>query len=409
MLPQFQVASLVVSFGLSFFHLSWSSWVSLGLSVIIIGVDLTSSDTWVNPQKGSFSLLIQESDLLVIAKRTSNVVQSGGASSALFIPFVFTLYMPLFYLIGIVFIRRNQALKHLGCVKAHIVRLSVEAIDQAALQRLSNGVALDGPLIALLDDLHKYLHYKRPFTQHFLLPYWTIATSSLPENETMFKLTRDIGLSLMKVHRSIQNLYFHVQQLGVKDGSQLYNQVLQLHISIEQLCCIKEMRTPVMLRCWIRWTGAVIFPVYLGFYSQNLDNVLKASGTLGLLFLFVQWPTLIMLDLLVNLEDPFDDNSIDTISLFEAVDQVAAMCSPVLVDPECTHRETEEQVGSMRRSQELSAASLDASNGAEQHEKAESTPSADETNFPAASASTQPGHQPALTGHAMLPLPPKPS
>ena len=64
--------------------------------------------------------------------------------------------------------------------------------------------------------------------------------------------------------------------------------VTRLHERIERLCNIKEMRTPVLLRCFVRWYTMIIFPVFLGFYGQNLSHTTRLPGMLGILIIWVR-------------------------------------------------------------------------------------------------------------------------
>lgn len=44
-------------------------------------------------------------------------------------------------------------------------------------------------VFCLLDDLHRYLHHKRPYARHFYLPYWTSPESSAPGQEILVRGT----------------------------------------------------------------------------------------------------------------------------------------------------------------------------------------------------------------------------
>jgi|LauGreDrversion4_1035100.scaffolds.fasta_scaffold296000_1 hypothetical protein len=70
-------------------------------------------------------------------------------------------------------------------------------------------------------------------------------------------------------------------------GAMLLPKVNQLHEKIERLCNVKEMRTPVLLRAFVRWYLTIIFPIFLGFYGQNLNNVTRLPGMLGILIILV--------------------------------------------------------------------------------------------------------------------------
>ena len=64
-------------------------------------------------------------------------------------------------------------------------------------------------------------------------------------------------------------------------------QVTQLHQHIERLCNIKEMRTPVLIRALVRWSCMIVFPVFSGFYAQNLSHVTQLAGMFGTLVVLV--------------------------------------------------------------------------------------------------------------------------
>ena len=47
------------------------------------------------------------------------------------------------------------------------------------------------------------------------------------------------------------------------------------------------MRTPVLLRALVRWFATIIFPIFLGFYCQNLNYLTHLNGMLGILVIMV--------------------------------------------------------------------------------------------------------------------------
>ncbi|GAX84418.1 hypothetical protein CEUSTIGMA_g11839.t1 [Chlamydomonas eustigma] len=319
-----EVLDVIVSFILTFFHLSWSSWLSLIETIIITGVVCSSKLDLLSLGTGTGGVSLNQ----------QSIVQSGDTSTALFLPFIGVLYLPLLALLLMVFWRREDALQHLGNLKAYTVSLCLA----------SQGLSPRGPdaqqytdlvkkmVIVLVDDLHRYLHHNRPYARHFFLPYWSAPNASEPESDTLYNLSREMGLLLRKVHRSVRDVHNSIQLLRAAGLSEakvdlLRNQVVQLHICVEQLSQIKEMRSPLLLRSFVRWMTVIVFPIFMGFVVQNLVHVTNLPGMLGLFNIFVQIGTLTLLDTAVSLEDPFDDTSVDTLSLFEALDHIAMMTS----------------------------------------------------------------------------------
>ena len=320
------------SFFLTLFHLSWSSWLSICITIIVAGVDL-SYNSWIS---GQFNARIR--------KLSDDAVLDGGTSVFIHVLFVGGLLFPLGVLLTMTLRRRDAALSTLAALKSYVVSLCLSTIDSDAIRDKT---------FTLLGDLHAYLSHRRPNAAHFFLPYATSATNTSPGSETLITMTREIGLLVRKVHSGVRDLHLSLRSLKSTPTSSephgcseahyhhLLSLVTHIHQSIEEIAAIKEYRTPATLRALVHWMTIIIYPVFMGFAYQNAYIVTSLGVMLGFLFVFIQISALTIHDTTRGMEDVFNDSALDTISLFEVMDHLSRMTS-LVEDGEEEEEEEEE-------------------------------------------------------------------
>lgn len=81
-----------------------------------------------------------------------------------------------------------------------------------------------------------------------------------------------------------------------------------------------------LLRAVQRWFVVVLMPAFLAHFWMAAAKGLGAAlaGTMGVL---LQLSLMVLMDVAISLEDPFDEAALDGISCFEALDHIAAMTS----------------------------------------------------------------------------------
>ncbi|KAG1662771.1 hypothetical protein FOA52_006797 [Chlamydomonas sp. UWO 241] len=316
-----EVWDLIISTAITGFHLSWSAWVSICITIVAVAVSISPS-SWISQVN--------------VPRDTQDglyVVTDASTSVAYVIILMGSVFLPLYGLLTMVWLRRSSALASMAKLKAHVVGIVLSAGGGDG----EGAMLVQRRAYVLLDDLHRYLHHKRPYARHFFLPYQVSADSSIPTSDQLSKVSRELGILLRKLHGSVRDLHGSVQLLRDVGCSErhvdtLARQVTQLHAAVEQLVVIKEMRTPVALRAFLRWATMVMVPVYWSFYAHNVDLVTSQPASIGILSVVCQIMLMAVLDVTMSMEDPFDDERIDNLSVMEAMDHMAAMTSHPSLD-----------------------------------------------------------------------------
>lgn len=141
-----ELFDLFVSALLTVTSLSWSSWISIAVMVIVAGVDLAAG------------------------KYSEEAYTSG--STDLFFPLFAFIVLPILILISLTYWRRDQAQSHLADAKAQMVALCVQPSATATnAQQKEAADEFRRDLFVLLDELHRYLQHRRPYARHFYVPY----------------------------------------------------------------------------------------------------------------------------------------------------------------------------------------------------------------------------------------------
>jgi hypothetical protein len=331
------------SFILTLSLLSWSSWLSIFITIIVAGVDL-SYNSWISGQFNSKITKLYDPKCLFAPNltQTSGSICSNDAtidgSTSIFIHLLFigALLFPLGVLLTLVLRRRDMALSHLASLKSNIVALCLSSSDSPALDLVRVRT------FTLLEDLHTYLSHRRSYAVHFLLPYLSSSTSPNPTSDTLISMTREIGLLIRKVQLGLRDLHLSVQSLkssaaqpeGCSEAHYHFLQGLttKIHQSIEEISAIKEYRSPAPLRALVHWLVVIMYPVFMGFAYQNAYIVTSLNVMLGFLFVFIQISALVIHDTTRGMEDVFNESSLDTISLFEVMDSLSRMTDTSLQD-----------------------------------------------------------------------------
>mmetsp|Transcript_28748 Transcript_28748/g.77462 ORF Transcript_28748/g.77462 Transcript_28748/m.77462 type:complete len:480 (-) Transcript_28748:291-1730(-) len=354
-----ECSDILVSAILTWYNLSWTGWIALGITILATAINVHTKD---NPGVGS-----------------------------MFLPLFAFFVLPLVVMFYFTVTRRDAAQHALGRLKAQVVALSLQAqavslivppmgfqgakpaaadataattpegsprglkgpdvdgIERTRLEAAAAAEELRQHLSTMLDDLHRYLGHKRPYARHFYLPYHS---SDVPDSDTMFRVSRDIGVLQRRLHYSLREVIIGggafrealAATAGMGSGDRglaglmstctlVGQQVVALHESIEQLCVYKEMRTPVLMRAMLRWSTSIIIPVFMAYFWNSFElNLSKA--VLGVLAVLCQTALMVIVDVAMSLEDPFDDAALDALSIFESLSHISAMADAVEPKPE---------------------------------------------------------------------------
>lgn len=297
----------------------------LGLEFLDIGISIFINFTvqtwtsWFSVFLVLFSLLFWHS----IDNKESYFDQSF-----IWVPFSFLIYLPLLWVIHQNFERREKALCQLSKVKSYVM-----AVWSAYEIALPHGTSSDVEpmrllLSKLLDDMHKYFQHPRAYAEHFTFP---VALGSQSPTHPLYISSRSMGVMLRRMHvdvRDVQRQSQVLSSLGASEGAAaaVLGYAVKLHGAIEQLTNYKEMRTPLILRAFLRNYVTIISPIFLGPYYP------RALPGLGLMYqiilaIMVQLCAMTLMTLALHLEDPFNDTSPDSISgcVFEAKDHLGFM------------------------------------------------------------------------------------
>ncbi len=128
-----------VSFPLTLFLLSWTSWLSIFIAILSVAISV-SPEAWLMNRFNSVNVV------------GSVVVTDGSMSLALFIVFIGMAFIPAFMLLALVLWRREQAMAHVAKLKALVVGLVLSA-NSAIEEDVGNIVQKQA--LVLLDDLHR--------------------------------------------------------------------------------------------------------------------------------------------------------------------------------------------------------------------------------------------------------------
>jgi hypothetical protein len=133
-----EVWDLIISTVITGFHLSWSAWVSILITIVAVAVSVSDS-SWIN----QVSVPRDEKDEMY-------VVTDASTSVAYVIMLLGSVFLPLYALLAMVWLRRSSALASMAKLKAHVVGIVLSAgggdVEGAIVQRAMG---------ALMDDLHR--------------------------------------------------------------------------------------------------------------------------------------------------------------------------------------------------------------------------------------------------------------
>ncbi|MEW5312151.1 MAG: hypothetical protein WDW38_003799 [Sanguina aurantia] len=290
-----EALDIITSFIINYANLSWTGWISLAITIF------------------------------ALAGLTRTAGESSISSLNLYFPLFATIILPLIGLVFFTFSRRHKAMLGIAQTKALVVGLCLLPSNGGEL----GNQALDDmrqQACVILDEVHKYLQHKRPWSRHFYLPY--ITPSSMP-NDTLYKASRELGVLQRNTHLALHAAHSccsRMAEAGCSDAVVLCasDRIVALHASLEVLMGIKEMRTPLLLRCIVRWFTSIVMPIFLASFWAGLNPNFVGPAVAGLLAILSQTSLMVLLDLTVILEDPFDDTALDALSLYEMMDHVHA-------------------------------------------------------------------------------------
>ncbi|KAK9806670.1 hypothetical protein WJX73_006436 [Symbiochloris irregularis] len=225
----------------------------------------------------------------------------------------FIVFLPLVLSIFHSLQRRNAALNDLGIVKTSIIHLALA--HDCSLEEDSSAAASEvdvrGTLSSLVDVLHTYFSKPRFYARHY------------PITDTrarMIQVAHGRARCMRRIHGALRKLM--IAELRLHDtGSGEGSLLLQLHMAIERMSAIKEFRTPVGLRALLLVYVVIILPLFFAPYYAFIRDQ-GVTFTFALFFAMVSnQAVMILYNVTVALEDPFDSQGLDAIFIDEALEE----------------------------------------------------------------------------------------
>ncbi|KAF5837258.1 hypothetical protein DUNSADRAFT_4584 [Dunaliella salina] len=325
-----ECSDIIVSAILTWYNLSWTGWIAVGITILAAAINLHTKN---NPGVGS-----------------------------MFLPLFAFYVLPLVVMFYLTVTRRDAAQHALGRLKAQVVALSLQAqavsliVPAMGFQGVKPAAAdatalttpegsprgLKGPSVDAMDQTRlEAAAAAEELRQHLSIML-----------DDLHRISRDIGVLQRRLHYSLREVMIGggafrealAATAGMGSGDKglaglmstctlVGQQVVALHESIEQLCVYKELRTPVMMRAMLRWSTTIIIPVFNSYFWNSFElNLSKA--VLGVLAVLCQTALMVVVDVAMSLEDPFDDSALDALSLFESLSHISAMADAVEPKPE---------------------------------------------------------------------------
>ncbi|KAF5837257.1 hypothetical protein DUNSADRAFT_4584 [Dunaliella salina] len=285
-----ECSDIIVSAILTWYNLSWTGWIAVGITILAAAINLHTKN---NPGVGS-----------------------------MFLPLFAFYVLPLVVMFYLTVTRRDAAQHALGRLKAQVVALSLQAqavsliVPAMGFQGVKPAAAdatalttpegsprgLKGPSVDAMDQTRlEAAAAAEELRQHLSIML-----------DDLHRISRDIGVLQRRLHYSLREVMIGggafrealAATAGMGSGDKglaglmstctlVGQQVVALHESIEQLCVYKELRTPVC-----------------------------------------QTALMVVVDVAMSLEDPFDDSALDALSLFESLSHISAMADAVEPKPE---------------------------------------------------------------------------
>eukprot|EP00798_Chlamydomonas_sp_ICE-L_P030775 gene30775-35814_t len=225
------VLDILISAGLSWYNLSWSSWVSEFILILMIALPYE-----VNLQR--FRLFQTDIEGITVVSNV-DVVTEASEGNARFC----TVYNS----------RRNQAASTLARFKSLATSVCLHAftLGGAKYSDQLGEAAADVSLrvFQLVDDVHMYLQHRRPMARHFYFVY--MADTANTGDKGLYKESHEMGVLIRRVHRSVKVLHEAVHAMkahGARDSQvrDLITMLSELHAYAEQISAIKcsALRSP---------------------------------------------------------------------------------------------------------------------------------------------------------------------
>uniref|UniRef100_A0A383WDG7 Uncharacterized protein n=1 Tax=Tetradesmus obliquus TaxID=3088 RepID=A0A383WDG7_TETOB len=314
--------------------------VDLGVSIATNVVLLTGS-TW-------FSVVLQILSLCFYAFFQNGRVARDGF---MLIPIAFLVYLPTLLLAYMTTCRRLQAARHLEAVQSQVLGMYVLHSSMSSCGAPQLLVQLDDAISDAMVQLQGYLAHPRPLSARHISAS-ILRAENLPTNSRLFLLGRDIGQRLRRLQRCLRRLAAAAAELlehcssprssgqhCTQQALALLQQLVALDASIAALVSLKELRSPLLLRCCLRVGCVLLAPLVTGSWLAGLAGaglLRQRAGATGMVFAIVigsilQVLLMSLLSLGLQLEDPFDTGPAaapDTISLLEFNHTLSYLTAP---------------------------------------------------------------------------------
>ncbi|WIA21710.1 hypothetical protein OEZ85_000876 [Tetradesmus obliquus] len=314
--------------------------VDLGVSIATNVVLLTGS-TW-------FSVVLQILSLCFYAFFQNGRVARDGF---MLIPIAFLVYLPTLLLAYMTTCRRLQAARHLEAVQSQVLGMYVLHSSMSSCGAPQLLVQLDDAISDAMVQLQGYLAHPRALSARHISAS-ILRAENLPTNSRLFLLGRDIGQRLRRLQRCLRRLAAAAAELlehcssprssgqhCTQQALALLQQLVALDASIAALVSLKELRSPLLLRCCLRVGCVLLAPLVTGSWLAGLAGaglLRQRAGATGMVFAIVigsilQVLLMSLLSLGLQLEDPFDTGPAaapDTISLLEFNHTLSYLTAP---------------------------------------------------------------------------------
>jgi len=209
----------------------------------------------------------------------------------------FLIILPTLMAATMAFARREAALKELAAVKSGL--LWVWLRSQRSSSRRDDGSsdsAVQETMWALTEALRVYLLTPRFYTHSY--PYTGVRPKMVGVAQERGRHLRRATACFIKLSQLCQ---------GCDD------QLQQVHVAFERMANIKEYRLPQHLRSVLRFGVPVLVPVFLGPFWSNYYFGTRSFAFALLIGTLLNVVLVAMLNISIELEDPFDNLGLDGI------------------------------------------------------------------------------------------------
>eukprot|EP00873_Tetraselmis_striata_P018370 jgi/Tetstr1/438634/TSEL_027185.t1 len=261
-----------------------------------------------------FSMALTMVSYLFFAYSNSTARAITQGSAWTFVGFV--IFLPVFGLSMLTFMRRERALKYVASVKSLALWIYLAHRDWVPPECLPEGHlgAVQQTIFNILGEMRGYLLPPRYYTTTF--PYTGVRHKMMTIAQDRAKYIRRIASNFKKLSQYNDPL----RRAGLDSAGlcKLTEMYCKLHNAFEQMANVKEYRTPVPLRALTRFYVLVVVPLFFGPYYVSVST---ADGFNIIFAMLMNFAMLALLTSTINMEDPFDNQGLDGIYIDEPLSE----------------------------------------------------------------------------------------